>query len=305
MPSKAAATAGARKAGATRAGKKPAGKATKAAQPKPKRPPKRTPEEIARAWAEQLERERPGLAEWTIDRLSAHFGKPVWQRAHDPTSELIVTILSASNSDINAEHAFELLRAAYPSVPPQVTDDHSPQPRDGWGGKGIANLPPPDWAAVENAPLDELIDVIRPGGLGPSKAPRLQASLKTIREETGGYSLEFLGKMPALEAREWMRRIPGIGPKTASVVLLFSFGAALMPVDRHVERVSKRVGLLPPKEDLIQSHDTFLALLPPDRMYEGHVDLIRHGRAICHAQRPDCAHCPIAERCRYYHPDAP
>ena len=102
----------------------------------------------------------------------------------------------------------------------------------------MSEAPPPDWARVEFAPLAELTDVIRPGGLANQKAPRLQAALRRIREERGDYSLEFLGDMSALEARDWLTRIDGIGKKTASVLLLFCFGLPLMPVDRHVERVS-------------------------------------------------------------------
>jgi endonuclease-3 len=110
--------------------------------------------------------------------------------------------------------------------------------------------------------------------------------------------------MPPLEARDWLAAIPGIGKKTASVVLLFSFGLPLMPVDRHVYRVSQRIGLLPPKSDADQAHDYFLAMLKPEQMYETHVSLISHGRRTCHAQRPDCEHCPVAPRCRYFDPKA-
>ena len=133
--------------------------------------------------------------------------------------------------------------------------------------------------AVEHAPIAELIDVIRPGGLATQKAPRIQATLRTIREERGDHSLEFLGEMPALEARAWLTAIDGIGKKTASVLLLFCFGLPLMPVDRHVERVTHRVGLLPPKAIADLAHDFALALLAPERSYEAHVNLIHHGRA--------------------------
>ena len=111
--------------------------------------------------------------------------------------------------------------------------------------------------------------------------------------------------MPALEAREWLTRIPGIGPKTASIVLLFCFGTPLMPVDRHVERVSKRIGLLPEAATADEAHDLFLAILEPDQMHEAHVGLIRHGRLLCHARSPECGRCPIAPRCRFATPDAP
>jgi endonuclease-3 len=158
---------------------------------------------------------------------------------------------------------------------------------------------------VESAPLDELVETIRPGGLGPQKAPRIQASLRALRELRGDYSLEFLGDMTALDARAWLTAVPGIGRKTASVVLLFCFGTPLMPVDRHVERVSKRIGLLPPRANADLAHELYLAMLEPDQMYEAHVNLITHGRETCHAQRPEHERCAIAARCRYVNPKAP
>ena len=154
-------------------------------------------------------------------------------------------------------------------------------------------------------PFPELVDTIRPGGLANIKAPRIQTTLRWLREQRGDYSLEFLGEMSGLEARDWLVQIDGIGKKTASVLLLFSFGLPLMPVDRHVERVAHRVGLIGPKASADDAHDLFLGMLEPDQMYEAHVNLIQHGRKICHAQRPECSRCPIRARCRYVDPKAP
>jgi endonuclease-3 len=289
-------------------------KATGAKQARPKR--RRARPDPVRTWIRALDRKRPGLVRDTLAALAAMYGPRQWQRRNDPTSELILTILSANSSDINAEYAFELLRRRYPSGPttgptptkdaPRPDDRNAPKPPPGWGGRtGIGTDAPPDWAAVEFAPLDELIDAIRPGGLGPQKAPRIQAALRALREARGDYSLEFLGDMSALEARAWLTAIPGIGRKTASVVLLFCFGMPLMPVDRHVERVAKRIGVLPPKADADLAHELFLGMLEPDQMYEAHVNLITHGRETCHAQRPDHERCAIAYRCRYVDPKAP
>jgi endonuclease-3 len=150
-----------------------------------------------------------------------------------------------------------------------------------------------------------LTDVIRPGGLANQKAPRLQATLRKIREERGDYSMEFLGDMSALDARDWLTQIDGIGKKTASILLLFCFGQPLFPIDRHVERVTRRVGLMPPKATLDEAHELFLGVWQPDEMYEAHVNLIQHGRKVCHAQRPDHDACPLRERCRFYDPKAP
>ncbi len=272
---------------------------------KPRRPKKRSPEQVARAWARRLDSKRPGLVSFVLDSLAAAYGRPVWQPRLDPTSELILTILSANSADVNAEVAFESLRAAYPSTPPPADSaDATPRHFPGWGGLGLPDLPPPDWSAVENAPIAELTDVIRPGGLANQKAPRIQAALSALRENGGGYSLAFLADKPALEARDWLAAIPGIGKKTASVVLLFGFGQPLMPVDRHVHRVSQRIGLIGPKTDPDEAHDLYLELLAPGQMYEAHVSLIEHGRRTCHAQRPDCEHCPLAPRCRYFDPKA-
>ena len=265
-----------------------------------KRQPRPDPAEVARSWAAQLDAERPGLVSFVLDRLAQANGRPVWQPRLDPISELILTILSANSADVNAEVAFGALRDAYPSAPMSPSASLAPRPFPGWGGVGLPDLPAPDWAAVEAAPIAELTDVIRPGGLANQKAPRIQAALRALAANGGGYSLEFLAARPPLEARDWLSAIPGIGKKTASVVLLFSFGTPLMPVDRHVFRVSQRIGLLPQKSDPDQAHDYYLEMLRPDQMYETHVSLIGHGRRTCHAQRPDCEHCPVAPRCRYF-----
>jgi endonuclease-3 len=266
----------------------------------PRRARRRKPDPI-RSWVRRLARTRPNLVIDTLDGLATLHGRPTWERRLDPTSELVLTILTQNTADTNAEHAFECLRAAFPSDRP--VEVH--RPGTGWGGRGLPEGAPPDWAAVEAAPLEELIEVIRPGGLAPQKAPRIQAALRRIRKETGSHSLEFLGALPALEARDWLTGIDGIGKKTASVILLFCFGLPLMPVDRHVERVSKRIGLLPAKATADQAHDLFLAMLDPEQVYQAHVNLIRHGRIVCHARRPDHEHCPVAARCRFYHPKAP
>jgi len=273
-----------------------------AARPKKtQKPRKRRFSDPAASYAKRLERYRPGLVGFVLDGLASVYGREAWQRRLDPTSELILTILTQNSADINAEVAFEALRRAYPSnLPAEVHN-----PGSGWGGFGLSTAPPPDWAAVEFAPIEELTNVIRPGGLANQKAPRLQATLRRIREERGDYSLEFLAAMPALEARAWLTSINGIGKKTASIVLLFCFGMPLFPIDRHVERVARRVGLIPPKATIDDAHDLFLGLLQPDQMYEAHVNLIQHGRKVCHAQRPEHERCPLLERCRYVDPKAP
>jgi len=256
-----------------------------------------------RAWVNRLTRFRPGLVEDTLTALRLMYERPTWARVYDPTSELILTMLSANSADINAEKAFDALCRHWPPRTegrPMGASGFRP----GWGGAGIQKNTA-DWASVADAPLDELIDVIRPGGLAPTKAPRIQAVLRRIFDERDDYALEFLGVMPPQEALAWLTSVPGIGRKTASVVLLFSFGMPLMPVDRHVERVSKRIGLIPPRATAEQAHDYLQALLKDEEVHEAHVNLITHGRATCHALRPDHDRCAIAARCRYFDPKAP
>jgi endonuclease-3 len=265
------------------------------------RPKKRRSPDPARAWASRLRRYRNGLPRYVIDRLTETYGPQAWERRLDPTSELVLTILTQNTADVNAEKAFEGLRRAYPGE--GEPEEH--HPGIGWGGAGLPPGVAPDWSLVEHAPLPKLVDVIRPGGLAPQKAPRIQATLRRIREERGSYELEFLGEMPALQARDWLCSIDGIGKKTASIVLAFCFGAPLMAVDRHVERVAKRIGLIPGKATADQAHDLFLELLEPDEMYAAHVLLIHHGRAICHAQNPKHELCPVQDRCRFVNPKAP
>ena len=230
----------------------------------------------ATAWARRLERTRPGLAADTLVGLATLYGTPAWRPRLDPIDELVTTILSQNTSDANAERAFTALRTRYP-----------------------------DWAAVEAAPVRSIAATIRSGGLAAQKAPRIKRALRTIRLHAGAYDLSFLTAMSPLDARAWLTAIPGIGPKTASIVMLFCFGVPLMPVDTHVERVSKRIGLIPPKASLAFAHDAWLTLVPPEQMYAAHVALIRHGRGHCDALRPDCAHCPVRTRCRFNDRRAP
>jgi len=266
-----------------------------------RRPKKRHFSNPGRTWAKTLERLRPGLVTFVLDELAGSYGHPVWERRLDPTSELILTILTQNSADTNAEVAFEALRQAYPSG----GEVRAHNPGAGWGGEGLADGSAPDWDVVEHAPLPELVDVIRPGGLANQKAPRIQATLAYIRDARGDHSLEFLGDLSAAAARDWLTAIDGIGKKTASVLLLFSFGLPLMPVDRHVERVSHRVGLIPKKASADEAHDLYLGLLEADQMHEAHVNLIQHGRKVCHARRPDCGACPLRPRCRFVDPKAP
>jgi endonuclease-3 len=211
-----------------------------------------------------------------LEGLASAYGRPIWSPRRDATEELVLTILSQHTSDLNAERAFRDLKARFAT-----------------------------WESIEAAEMDELQQAIVHGGLAYQKAPRIKSALRHIRESRGDYDLAFLGDLSPLDARDWLTAIPGIGPKTASVVLLFCFGLPLMPVDTHVERVSRRIGLIRPKSTVTEAHQEFLEFLPADRVYEAHVNLITHGRQTCTARRPACYRCPVAARCRYADPRAP
>ena len=223
-----------------------------------------------------LERRRPGLLTFVLGGLREMYGLPTWERRRDPTDELVVTILAQHTSDINAERAFGELRRRLPT-----------------------------WSEVEAASLADLGAAIASGGLARQKAPRIQAALRAIRAERGDHSLEFLGAMAPLAARDWLTRIPGIGKKTASVVLLFSFGMPLVPVDTHVHRVTRRIGLVPERQTPDAAHERLMADMPPGVVYESHVNLITHGRRTCFARNPACFRCAVCARCRYIDARAP
>ncbi len=269
-----------------------------------RKPRRRAKPDPVKTWVRGLARRRPDLMSDTLAALREMYGRPVWQRVHDPTSELVLTILSQNSADVNAERAFDALCDRWPPPTAPTSAERNVVNRPGWGGRGIERAAA-DWAAVEHAEPDELVAVIRPGGLAPQKAPRIQAALRHLREASGGYSLEFLADRPPGEALAFFTAVPGLGRKTASVVLLFSFGMPLMPVDRHIERVSKRIGLIPKKATAERAHDMLQAQLAPDQVHEAHVNLITHGRQTCHALRPACLRCSIAPRCRFFSSKAP
>jgi endonuclease-3 len=151
-----------------------------------------------------------------------------------------------------------------------------------------------------NAPVDELVEVIRPGGLAPTKAPRIQAALHRILEERGEFEIDFLADLPVDEAADWLTRLDGIGHKTASIVLLFCFGMPAFPVDTHVKRVSRRLGFAQGKANAEKIKGIWEDLVPGDWFYDLHLNLIRHGRETCTARNPKCPVCPLQDQCDWY-----
>jgi endonuclease-3 len=203
-----------------------------------------------------------------MDLLIPMYGEPEWRPHGDATSELVLTLLSQNTADINSGRAFSRLLQRYP-----------------------------DWQSVLDAPLSEVEDTIRPGGLAPTKAPRLQAMLSEIKARTGGFDLRFLEDLPVDQAREWLRSLPAVGPKTAACVLLFGLGMPGLPVDTHVYRVAVRLGLVSAKLTPDKAQELLEAVVPAEDHYGFHILLIRHGRHTCTARSPACNTCPLLPRC--------
>ncbi len=221
---------------------------------------------------EHPEKDLSGRAFAIHQKLIDFYGEPRWRNPLPPLDELISTILSQNTNDINRDRAFEALRLRYPT-----------------------------WEAVRDVDEQELISVIRPAGLANQKGPRIQKVLREITAQQGQLDMSFLNDLPVEEARQWLMSFQGVGPKTAAIVLLFSLGKPDFPVDTHVYRVTGRLGLRPAKMNAGQAHQYLADLFPPETYYAAHLNLIRLGREICHARRPDCPACPLQELCDYFH----
>ena len=203
-----------------------------------------------------------------IALLGNAYGRPPWRPHGDPMTELVLTILSQNTSDANSGRAFARLMATFP-----------------------------DWKSIMSADVRRVEEAIQPGGLAPTKAPRLQALLREVWSRISVWDLSFLADLSMEEARSWLRGLPGVGPKTAACVLLFALGKPALPVDTHVHRVAKRLGLVPAGASAEKAHEILEAMLEPQEVYPFHVDLIKHGRRTCLAQRPRCPQCPLRHRC--------
>ncbi len=155
------------------------------------------------------------------------------------------------------------------------------------------------WEEVRDADALDVINAIRPAGLANQKGPRIQQVLRSITEERGSLDLSFLGDISVEEAKLWLTKFNGVGPKTAAIVLCFSLGKPAFPVDTHIYRVTGRIGLRPQKMTVEQAHRHLESVFPPDTYYAAHLNLIRLGREICTARRPYCEKCPILKLCDY------
>jgi len=198
------------------------------------------------------------------------FGEPTWRTPLPAIDELVSTILSQNTNDVNRDRGFNALRAKFPT-----------------------------WEAVRDAKAEDVINAIRPAGLANQKGPRIQQVLRAISEERGALNLDFLAGLPVEEARAWLTKFNGVGPKTAAIVLCFSLNMPAFPVDTHIYRVSGRIGLRPEKMTVEQAHPYLESVFPPETYYAAHLNLIRLGREVCGARKPNCPQCPIIKLCEY------
>ncbi|NWG35509.1 MAG: endonuclease III [Chloroflexi bacterium] len=204
------------------------------------------------------------------ETLLKFYGEPVWRTPLPAVDELVSTILSQNTNDVNRDRAFDALRAKFST-----------------------------WEAVREAKEKDVIEAIRPAGLANQKGPRIQQVLRAITDERGNLDLSFLSAMSVEDARNWLTKFNGVGPKTAAIVLCFSLGMPAFPVDTHIYRVTGRLGLRPQRMTVEQAHPHLEALFPPATYYAAHLNLIRLGRELCTARKAMCEKCPVVKLCDY------
>jgi len=202
--------------------------------------------------------------------LLEFYGEPIWRSPLPAIDELVSTILSQNTNDTNRDRAFDKLRAKFPT-----------------------------WEEVRDADKDAVIEAIRVAGLANQKGPRIQQVLREITAERGSLDLDFLSGMPVDEARAWLTKFKGVGPKTAAIVLCFSLNMPAFPVDTHIYRVTGRIGLRPEKISVEKAHPYLEDVFPPETYYAAHLNIIRLGREVCNARKPKCPECPVRELCAY------
>ncbi len=210
----------------------------------------------------------PVAIEEVTKLLEQEYGPRKWQPDRDPIDVLIGTILSQNTSDTNSGRAFASLKASFDS-----------------------------WEAVASAPAEHIARVIKSGGLFQIKAGRIKQVLGQIEKEQGRITLDFLKSKTMTEAEDYLMRLPGVGHKTASCVLLFSLGKPSLPVDTHIFRVAKRLGLIGLKVTIEKAPRLLQAQVPPSKVYQFHVHMIEHGRRICRARQPRCNRCILRCTC--------
>jgi len=210
-------------------------------------------------------------AQEIYSRLLVKFGLTEWRLPLDAMDELISTILSQNTNDRNRDVAFAALKNRFPT-----------------------------WELVREADLQSIVNAIRPAGLANQKGARIQAVLRKITAERGSLDLNFLKTYTPQDAHLWLTHFKGVGLKTAAIVMQFALGIPAFPVDTHVYRVSGRLGIRPEKMNVDQAHTHLAGLFKPETYGPAHLNLIRLGREICHARKPDCQNCPLTDLCDYY-----
>jgi len=240
----------------------------------------RKAEEGASSHRHRVGNARRGVREKTAGVLAVleeQYGRHEWRTTGRPLDELIGTVLSQNTSNVNTARSFQSLRRRFPT-----------------------------WREVVDAPEEDVIDAIRTGGLARIKAPRIQAILRSILEQQGQLSIDYVADLPLVEAKRDLMALKGVGPKTAACVLLFSLGRPAMPVDTHVHRVSRRIGLVPERASAEAAEPILEELLEDDRdrILTAHLNLISHGQQICRSNRPRCEACRLTRECDYFQANA-
>ena len=204
-----------------------------------------------------------------VELMTHEYGPFEAERRLPPTDEMVFTILSQHTSDINSSRAYHRLMERFGTL-----------------------------EAVAQADVPEIEEAIAPGGLAKVKAPRIKEVLGRVLElNSGSLDLSFLREMPLAEAKAWLRQLPGIGPKSAGIVLNFSLGMPAMAIDTHIFRVCQRLRAIDAKTNADKAHDIMEAKVPPDEVFNFHVAFITHGRRVCRAQRPLCGQCVVGDMC--------
>jgi endonuclease-3 len=204
-------------------------------------------------------------------RLIEVYGEPSWHTSLSILDELISTILSQNTNDLNRDRAFTRLKNQYET-----------------------------WEKVRDADVGEVIEAIRSAGLANQKGPRIQKILRQITDERGSLDMSFLNDLADEAAWSWLNKFNGVGPKTASIVLLFALDKAAFPVDTHIQRVTGRIGLRPDKMSSEKTHHHLAELFPPETYKAAHLNIIRLGREVCHPRKPACEVCVLESLCDYY-----
>ena len=220
----------------------------------------------------EADRQLASKARKIYQELLDEYGEPQWDPSRSGFEQLIQTILSANTNDRNSGKAFETLKERFAG----------------------------DWDAVRTAPLEEVKDAIRVAGMYNQKAPHIVDTLEILLREEGSYSLDHLRDMEPAAAQTYLQRFPGVGHKTASIVLLFSYGMAAFPVDTHVQRVTQRLGMSGRRASAEKIKAVWEQMLPAESYFSLHVNMIRHGRTVCTARTPRCANCVMQDECDYY-----